>query len=207
MKRTAEEIMSRLLTLAVLLNAHRSVDCATPVTNEDRYPSPRIVVLGAMGAGKSSLANALVGRSETFDGGGFSDGCFKVEGLNNGGSVTRATCADVGQWLGSGRNFTVIDTPGFGDKPTDEERTIEGLIDVLRDEVRFVHAFVIAFKQQDNRLTASLRAMIGLLQKMFGNRFWENVILEATHWSYHPVNVRLRSETKPQGPSLNDIRS
>ena len=189
--------MSRLLTLAVLLNAQRSSDCANPVTNEDRYPSPRIVVLGAMGAGKSSLANSLVGRSETYDGSGFSDGCFKVRGLNNGGSVTRATCADVGQWLGSGKNFTVIDTPGFGDKPTDEERTIESLIEVLRDEVRFVHAFVIAFKQQDNRMTASLRAMINLLQKMFGDRFWDNVILEATHWSYHPYNEKLRMDTQP----------
>ena len=111
--------MSRLFALAVLfINAHRTVDGAAPdrVSNEERYPSPRIVVLGAMGAGKSSLANALVGRSETFDGGGFSDGCFKVRGLNNGGSVTRATCADAGQWLGSGENFTVVDTPGFGDE-------------------------------------------------------------------------------------------
>ena len=193
--------MHKLLTLVVLLNAGGLAGSETQVrvTNEDRYPSPRIIILGAMGVGKSSLANALMGRSETYDGSSFADGCFKVMGLNQGGSVTKRTCADTGRWLGnqSGESFTVIDTPGFGDELAQEEKTIEGLIDSLKDRVKFVHAFVIAFKQQDNRMTASLRSMIGLFQKMFGDLFWENVILEATHWSHHEYNDKLRNDTQP----------
>ena len=53
--------------------------------------------------------------------------------------------------------FTVIDTPGFGNNLVEEEKTIESLVDVLKDEIKYVHAFVIAFKQQDNRMTHSLR--------------------------------------------------
>ena len=41
-------------------------------------------------------------------------------------------------------------------------------------------------------MTASLRSMIGLFQKMFGDHFWENAVLEATHWNYHPHNTDLR---------------
>ena len=52
-----------------------------------------------------------------------------------------------------------------------------GLVNMLKDEIKFIHAFVIAFKQSDNRMTASLRSMIGLFQKMFGDRFWKNAML------------------------------
>lgn len=73
---------------------------------------------------------------------------------------------------------------GFGDSLENEESHIDNLVTALRDKIRYIHAFVIAFKQQDNRMSKSLRSMIGLFQKMFGDAFWENAILEATHWNY-----------------------
>lgn len=171
------------------------------VTNEQRFPSPRIVILGATGVGKSSLADVLMGRDKNYDGRGFDSGCFKVYGLNNGEtSVTKKTCQDQGHFLGNMSNpvFTVIDTPGFGNNLVEEEKTIESLVRVLRDEIKFVHAFIIAFKQQDNRMTYSLRSMIGLIQKMFGDQFWDNAILEATHWNYHHKSNDLRLSSNPK---------
>jgi len=151
---------------------------ARAYTNEDRYPSPRIVILGATGVGKSSLANVMVGRDKNFNGANFRDGCFKVSaGLD---SITKKTCADQGYWLGdvNKERFTVIDTPGFGDRLLAEEKTIENLVTTLRDQIRYVHVFIIAFKQNDNRMTNSLRSMISLFEKMFGKKFWDNAILE-----------------------------
>ena len=142
------------------------------------YPSPRLVILGATGVGKSSLANVLIGRDKTYEGHGFKDGCFNVStGLD---SVTKKTCADVGYWMGDSNSLqvTVIDTPGFGDSLAEEEKIIENLVATLRDKIKFVHVFIIAFKQTDNRMTNSLRSMISLFEKMFGHKFWENVILE-----------------------------
>ena len=43
-------------------------------------PAPcRVVVLGEVGVGKSSLANVLVGREHNYQGGHFKKGCFKVD--------------------------------------------------------------------------------------------------------------------------------
>ena len=53
--------------------------------------------------------------------------------------------------------FTVVDTPGFGNDLVEEEATIDSLVNVLKDEIKYVHAFIICFKQSDNRMTHSLR--------------------------------------------------
>ena len=113
--------------------------------------------------------------------------------------MTKKTCADRGFWLGdsSGQRFTVIDTPGFGDDLLEDERTIENLVTTLRDEIKYVHVFVIAFTQTDQRMTNALRSMLSLFEKMFGDKFWENAILEATHWNHGNESERIRMASNP----------
>merc|ERR1719228_2300454 len=172
---TVGAMFLRFLLLGLLLASGTQGARRTPGLdiNEDRFPSPRIVILGATGVGKSSLANVLLGRDKNYDGTGHSNGCFKVaSGLD---SITKDTCADTGYWMGDtgeGPSFTVIDTPGFGDKLLEEEKTIESLVTTLRDEIKYIHVFVIAFKQTDNRMTNYWRSMISLFEKMFGDGFW-----------------------------------
>ena len=66
----------------------------------DDYPSPRVVIVGPTGAGKSSLANALLGCDPR------DEGCmFGVCGGLD--SCTKNTTIGTGQWLGDQDSFTV----------------------------------------------------------------------------------------------------
>ena len=46
------------------------------------------------------------------------------------------------------------------------------------------------------------RSMIGLMQQMFGDEFWENAIIEATHWNYHSKSIQMRHSSNP--PIIED---
>ena len=74
------------------------VSCLEKVPNEDRFPSPRIVILGGTGVGKSSLANVLIVRDKNYKNPN-SKGCFNVGASID--PVTQATCAETGFYLGN----------------------------------------------------------------------------------------------------------
>jgi len=172
---------------------------SSEAAKRDEYPNPVFVILGAAGAGKSSLANVLLGRDKNYDGSGFPGGCFRVSSQLD-SSVTRQTCADSGPWLGDSNTtslVTVVDTPGLGRTLITDEPRIDDMVEKLQEDVREVNAFVISFKQNSNRLTHSLRSMLALFQRMFGAHFWNNVILEATNWSHGESAARIRGQQKP----------
>ena len=85
-----------------------------------------------------------MGESINHDGSDGDQGCFK-ESDTQGQGVTTASCFKKGHFLQTGKPVTFIDTPGFGvTKFDDEYKDIEGLVKLLRDEIKFVHVFVLA---------------------------------------------------------------
>ena len=88
----------------------------------------------------------------------------------------------------------MVDTPDFGATIEEEEATIDGLVDFLTNKIKFVDAFVIAFKQMDNRETPAFKKMIKIVTGIFGEEFWDNVIIEATFWSFSEQSIEIRAE-------------
>ena len=81
----------------------------------------------------------------------------------------------------------------------DNEKTYSDEIgfQTLRDDIRYINVFVIAFKQTDTRMTYALRSMISLFEKTFGDGFWDNAILEATFWSHGNQAAAQRNQSFP----------
>jgi hypothetical protein len=50
-------------------------------------------------------------------------------------------------------------------------------------------------------MSAALKSMIGLMGNIFGNEFWHNVVLGATHWRYDIPGIGRREEA-----DMNEIR-
>ena len=188
MMRTSMVNLVVLVTLTVAV-AVQGVE----VTNEDKYPSPRIIILGQTGVGKSSVANVLVGRAHNYDGGSNTDGCFAVADGTD--PTTTKTCANVGDWLGDPKNdkVTVIDTPGLGDESDEDQKTINELAKALKNDIKFVHVFLLAF---DNRVrwTAHVEEQFRLFEAMFGQDLWDNAVLLGTKWGYSPTDENERDQ-------------
>ena len=66
-----------------------------------RFPHPRIVILGSVGAGKSSLTNSLLGREDKFVNDVDGKKCFEAGARGeNGRGKTSDVCAHKGHFLG-----------------------------------------------------------------------------------------------------------
>ena len=79
-------------------------------------------------------------------------------------SCTKETKYAVGQWLGNGDLFTIVDTPGFGDSDNDDNILIDEMMDVLKNTIEGANAIILLINGEEERFDASLQQMIREMQ-------------------------------------------
>jgi len=154
----------------------------------DELPTPRIVIVGQTGAGKSTLANVLLGNAVDC-----TNCTFPV--CDGHDSCTKETTYAVGKWKGEGPDFTVVDTPGFGDSDNDDNILIDEMMQVLKDIVIGANAIVLLINGDNERFDISLQQMMREMQALFGEQFWMYTIIGVSHWAYDTQSVFKRNAT------------
>jgi hypothetical protein len=144
--------------------------------------------LGPTGVGKSSLANVLIGQEV-----GCQDCMFPIGHYMN--SMTKETKIVTAMWLGTGDYFTLIDTPGFGDSDGRDEniRLLAEMLDVLENDVKQAHTLLILLRGDMTRFSFAFQQTISMMKAMFGETFWDNVVIGVSFWKHDAYNVKQRN--------------
>ena len=117
-------------------------------------PEPHLIIIGGTGVGKSSLANVLLGQSPDCDNCTF-EVCSDLY------SCTKETKYAVGNWIGiADQEFTIVDTPGFGDSEGEDNELINEMVDTLKNVVKTANGFLLVSKGTDTRFNAATTQMI-----------------------------------------------
>ena len=127
-----------------------------------QYPDPRILIVGATGVGKSSLANVLIGCDP------LADGCTFPVGRGY-TYTTRETKIGTGKWLGTGQEITVVDTPGFGDSSGRDILLIQEMTDVLNNQLGYTNTIMLVLEANTPRFTSGLEDMLKEMTAIFGS--------------------------------------
>ena len=70
----------------------------------------------------------------------------------------------MGQWLGDGDMFTIVDTPGFGDSDNDDNKLTDEMMDVLKNVIKGANTIVLLVNGGGERFDASLQQMMREMQ-------------------------------------------
>jgi len=63
------------------------------------------------------------------------------------------------------------------------------MVDALKNQINTTNVFLLSFNAQDERMNTATQQMLREMEALFGYAFWNNTILEATHWAYDQKSI------------------
>ena len=108
---------------------------------------------------------------------------------------TKNTTYQNGQFLGTGDNVTIVDTPGFDLLNEDHNNFMEQMFEVLNENIETVNAFIIMIKGSDHenkftrKFSSGMINLINFLQAAYGKEIWMNIIIVVSFWSYSRLDI------------------
>jgi len=154
-------------------------------------PKPHLIIVGPTGAGKSSLANSLIGEDPTCD-----DCLFPVCPDMNSCTKNTNYCSNH-TYLGdaTNENFTIVDTPGFGDSDGEMDDLLEEMMNVLKNDIKTADAILLTLPSTIDKFTKELTDMLKQLEMLFGKKMWNSTIIEISKFSYNQLDIDIRNMT------------
>merc|ERR550532_3042608 len=116
-------------------------------------------------------------------------------------SCTKKSTYGVGQWIGTRSDFTIVDTPGFGDSDGEDEELIEEMMKVLNDVIKEADVILLLLEGTKTRFTAGLQKMLNRMTIMFGKKWWDHVVIGASFWHFDQGSIDKR-KCYPQLPHI-----
>ena len=94
--------------------------------------------------------------------------------------------------------MTIVDTPGFSDSggASEQNKLIKEMMTILNNDVKGANALLIVMKGSMNRIDAGFQKAINHMQNLFGNGFWNNVIIGVSFWQYIPYEINKRNRSQ-----------
>ena len=85
--------------------------------------------------------------------------------------------------------YQIVDTPGFGDSDNDDESLIEEMMDILANVVDHTDTFLLLFDGTETRFDASLQTMIQRMTMIFGQNWWDYLVIGVSFWAYDQNSI------------------
>ena len=147
----------------------------------------KLLVIGKTGTGKSSLCNVLTGNHPNAK-------IFPVSAKAS-TCTQETTFADAFFCGDTTKPLSIIDTIGFDDPTKDHDaQIIAELVLQLQKNCDYINTFVMAVNGQNPRLDGSLLQMIRIFEKMFTEKFWDQVVIVFTRLHMDPGSKQRRRE-------------